>query len=500
MTDASASPLGNPIALVRASILLVLTALLTYTWADPDLWGHVLFGGDILRERSIPRIDPYAFTSDQTWVNHEWLAEVAMFGAYAVGGGIGLVGLKVLLAFGAMALVVATLRRLQISPVAVDALLGLAVVGSLVRLSTVRPQLFSVVLFVVLLRLLIEVDHGRTRLLAGLPFVMALWVNLHGGWLVGLGTIGLWSAFRFVWPRPGRRRGWIAAAVVGSVLGTLLNPYGVGLWVFLADTVQFGRANIIDWQPMTAFPLLAVPWAIAWSLTLAVVYRNRANLQGAYLALIVGLGVASFRVNRLDVFFALSVVMLLAPEIGRLWSTEQQRVGSAAPTPRLAKLVISSVAWIVILGSSVTALTNLTGVRMSETESPEPGAVLFIQHNDLQGKMLTWFDWGEYAIWHLAPDIQVSMDGRRETIYSNARVQEHLAFYFNRPGALEFPHNLEADYIWLPRELPVVDPLVDDGWRPIFEGDRSIILVDGPHRGLSQPTQAPETRRDFPGP
>jgi hypothetical protein len=46
------------------------------TSTDPDLWGNVRFGLDILRSGSVPHLDPYSFTTDRTWVNHEWLAEV----------------------------------------------------------------------------------------------------------------------------------------------------------------------------------------------------------------------------------------------------------------------------------------------------------------------------------------------------------------------------------------------------------------------------------------
>lgn len=51
---------------------------------------------------------------------------------------------------------------------------------------------------------------------------------------------------------------------------------------------------------------------------------------------------------------------------------------------------------------------------------PEREAVAFLRSNRLHGKLLTWFDYGEYAIWHLAPKLRVSLDGRRETAYPNA--------------------------------------------------------------------------------
>ena len=38
------------------------------------------------------------------------------------------------------------------------------------------------------------------------------------------------------------------------------------------------------------------------------------------------------------------------------------------------------------------------------------------------------FDWGEYVLWHLSPQIKVSIDGRRETVYSDPIYAENLRF------------------------------------------------------------------------
>lgn len=85
---------------LRVALFALLLAVLTYTPPDPDLWGHVAFGRDIVRDARIHTVDSYSFTSDKTWVNHEYLAEVAMYGAYALGGGSGLIGLKLVLVLG----------------------------------------------------------------------------------------------------------------------------------------------------------------------------------------------------------------------------------------------------------------------------------------------------------------------------------------------------------------------------------------------------------------
>ena len=75
-------------------------------------------------------------------------------------------------------------------------------------------------------------------------------------------------------------------------------------------------------------------------------------------------------------------------------------------------------------------------------------------------RVLTWFDWGEYAIWHLSPaGIRVSMDGRRETIYSRQVLEDHRAFYNNDRSALDYPDRINAECIWLPTRLGTVAAL-----------------------------------------
>ena len=53
-----------------------------------------------------------------------------------------------------------------------------------------------------------------------------------------------------------------------------------------------------------------------------------------------------------------------------------------------------------------------------------------VEAAQLQGRLVVWFDWGEYAIWHFAPALRVSIDGRRETVYTDQVMQKHLNFYY----------------------------------------------------------------------
>ena len=183
------------VLLIRLTVLALLLGGLARSWADPDLWGHVRFGGDIIHQ-GITRTDPYSFTSDIPWVNHEWLAEVLMDLAWTVGRGTGLIALKMIVVGVTLGFVIASIRR-ELEPPASDVLVFVALVGLWSRVFVVRPQLFSVVLFAVLLWIITSVERGKSGSVWLLPLLFVFWVNLHGGWIVGIGVLLLWTAVGF---------------------------------------------------------------------------------------------------------------------------------------------------------------------------------------------------------------------------------------------------------------------------------------------------------------
>jgi hypothetical protein len=79
---------ATPATLCRVTLGAFVLTLVTNTSADPDLWGHLRFGLDMLASKSIPCADLYSFTADRAWINHEWVAELLI--------GIGYTGLAAL--------------------------------------------------------------------------------------------------------------------------------------------------------------------------------------------------------------------------------------------------------------------------------------------------------------------------------------------------------------------------------------------------------------------
>lgn len=477
--------------IIRAVVGVPVILLMARTSADPDLWGHVRFGSDIL-SNGIHKSEPYSFTSDIPWINHEWLAEVAFAVAWAGAGSAGLVALKMLLVLGTAVVVWDVLRRAWVSPVLIDLLLLLVVFGTWPRTAVVRPQLFSVFLFAVLLWLLQSADRGVAQRLFWLPLVFVAWINLHGGWIVGFGASSFWLMTKAV-STPRRLPAATLILVGGLSLGALfVNPFGWDMLRFITETVAFSRDRIADWQPIERATFLFGLWSLSAAVSLYVLVRRRAAVPIYQAAIVVGLGIVALRVSRLDAFFAIAAVMLLGPHLG----------SANAPRLRSEWRLEPAVAGV------VTALGILATIGMPEPMlclradsapwTPEREAGAFIKANQLEGRLLSWFNWGEYAIWHFGPELLVSMDGRRETVYSESFLKAHTDLYYEPEQNVEMLPRLNADYAWLPIDLPLARTLETQGWTTIFAGSKSVVFSRQPGFFVDPPVQIGPAC--FPGP
>jgi hypothetical protein len=494
-------------AILPGCALLIVLCFVTLTRADPDLWGHVRFGEDIIDSTTIRLPDTYSFTSDKLWINHEWLTEIIMASAYRTAGDAGLVLLKLTI----IALSLACVWRIVIGdgaglrPAAIVTTLALG--GILPRAQQVRPQLFSVLCFSVLVLLLRRAEKRPAALWLAPP-LFAFWANVHGGWLVGCGTLVLWCGARTWTIRTegagyGRSLVILWSACTASLAATLINPYGPGLWLFLSQTVGLSRRFIAEWGPVTG----GLTTFGVWSLfaLLVIVALTRADRVSRLHAIVVPVfwGVAAFKVSRLDTFFALSTVGLLAPDLIRVFH-QRARV-EAPPQPSLRAQAVMGVLAVVTLAVTVPQLKNnllCIDVHASST-MPESEAMEFVRNRQLTGRMVTFFDWGEYAIWHKPGDLRVSMDGRRETVYSERNVDLHLDMYLGKEKGLAYLDSLHADYVWVPKELPLASSLMKSPmWTPAYRGGRSIIFARRSLLPPGTPVQegGPAQSRCFPGP
>ena len=95
------------------------------------------------------------------------------------------------------------------------------------------------------------------------------------------------------------------------------------------------------------------------------------------------------------------------------------------------------------------------------------------------GRLITWFNWGEYALWHLWPNLKVSTDGRRETVYSMRMLQEQYDIAFGRQEGFDALDRLKPEYVWLSYKFsrPTADWLNGHGYRIDIDTPLSFIAV-----------------------
>lgn len=459
--------------------LVTFAALVSYavrSVADPDLWGHVLFGRWMRARGAVTREDPYSYLSAPEWINHEWLAEVAFGGAWEVAGTAGLVLLKAVIVLGVLLLVYLHLREQGLDVLRAGLLVVALSLPVSVALRTIRPHMFTMLLFTATLLVLLEVERGRPRAAWLLPPFMAVWINLHGGVLAGLGVVLLWAgahAARIVRRERSARalfrgpRLGVAAAVGACVPALLLNPYGHELPLFLVETATVPRPAITEWAPLQLGSLLgAVYLAFLAGGATALILSDRPVRPAPALLLAVA-ALLPFSAVRHVPLFAISVLVLAAPQIADVVGREG---GSGRGSPWLRGAAI-----LACVGAAVVFLSpleeRLSCIPVEGEDGPATTypvrAVSLLEESGASGQLAVRFGWGEYAIWHLYPDFRVSMDGRRETVYPEDVYQNHLDFLY---GNDDWDRVLETHptHVALVAATGPTDNLLElkPGWRP----------------------------------
>lgn len=126
-----------------ALVLLAAVVADSMQYADADLWGHIRFGQTMLGTGHLIRADVFSYTAaGWRWIDHEWLAEVAMALIFNSFGVIGLKLVKLLCAGAVMTLLALALAETGAAIAAQFAALA-AVALALIQQMQFRPQLFD---------------------------------------------------------------------------------------------------------------------------------------------------------------------------------------------------------------------------------------------------------------------------------------------------------------------------------------------------------------------
>lgn len=442
-------------------VLAVLLRLLSRTVADPDLWGHVLYGLEHLREGSLARTDPYSYlTAGHEWINHEWVSELIFGFLYATFGPVALIVFKTALALTVVGLLYRHLWRQGLDPLRAGLAITVVAFALVTGLGTVRPQMFTHLFFALLLLALVAAEEGTPRRLWWAPVLLLLWINFHGGVLAGLGVLAIWSGTHLLLRLGGRRLGYehaspvTPAAAVGvtaaSAVALLANPYGWRLPDFLFRTATVPRPEILDWQPLAIWSVEGAVYLLLVGVTVLAIARSRRTRNLPLLAVLTVTAVLPLLAMRHLQLFAIAFPVLAGGHLADAWVGRRRAPGR--PSESRLRPMFTGIAGAAGLVMILASIPNFGCIRVGSggTMDFPTRATALLKESGVSGNLAVTFGWGQYAIWHLHPAMRVSMDGRRETVYPDDVYRRYLRFHYGVSEWDEFIEDPPADLALLP--------------------------------------------------
>lgn len=379
-----------------------------------DLWGHLAYGRLIVETGSIPQTEPFMpLAKGVELVDTWWLSQVLGYAAYSA---FGVAAIQFLYATAITTCLALLAWRFH----AQTRSIGFAILGLTAFLwvewqafIVVRPQLAGLCCFIALLVWLAR-RHGTRADWFFVPILMALWVNLHGSFLLGpllLGTLCFGRGFD-VWRRTGKlrrafrdgrvRRLFLLTELAAAAI--LLNPYGID--IYAAPFVISSHPNVadlIEWQPLT-LRMRQGQAAFAVALLLVLVLRlSPRRIPSAEVLLLCGLGAAALWSSRMLVWWApvaATSLVVHGHAVCRKW---KRTTRDSEPLPRgLWTFVSIGLIWI-FFGFSPLGLKLIHGVepdREQALSSETPiRAAAYLREHPPRGLIFNPDQWGDYLAW-----------------------------------------------------------------------------------------------------
>jgi hypothetical protein len=201
--------------------------------------------------------------------------------------------------------------------------------------------------------------------------------------------------------------------------------------------------------------------------------------------------------------FALTAVLVSGEHVQDAWDRLRSRLREpqpSTPQPRLA-YVFAGVSLLVAL-----LMLGLAAPQLSCIELPPDfyavRAVDVIEAAVPGGNIVVYFDWGEYVIWRLGPQIRVSLDGRRETVYSEEIYQQNTHFRTGKGDWDELIDAHDTDLVLTPAQRTSYNlMMLKPGWVKVYEDPLAAIFVpqDSPLREAIESVALPQVPYDGAG-
>ena len=477
---------------------------------DADTGWHIRNGEHIMRTLSVPRTDDFSYTMNgKPWFAWEWMYDA---GIGLLTARLGLNGV-VLLTAAAIAFTFALLFRFLI--IASGDLLVSALLAVLAALSAqvhmlARPHVVGWLLTLVWVRLLYRFQEGKTAALWWLPWLMLLWVNLHGSFVLGLVLMGLFAAANFwtylVSPDAARRRESRTAIVllgiagVLSALATFVTPYGYKLHLhvyrylsnryFMDHISEFAAPKFHGGAEkyFVALVVLAFVTAVLTARRLRpidVILMLFATYSGLYAirnvpvsSMLIALAIAPAlseairsAAQRSDLPHWLQRVCAGLEERGtRMKTMEDGMRGHLLP----AIALVASLA--VALNGGRVFKTPLLAAQFDQKIFPVTAAE-FVAAHDIHDHMFSTDRWSGYLIYRLYPQTRLFIDDRHD-FYGEAYLKDYLKALGAELGWREVLDKNQMTAVLIPPDTPLANVLKETSdWKVAYDDGVAILFT-----------------------
>jgi len=468
--------------LVGMVLYLLFVEMYSASVADNDLWGYLAFGRVFWETGQFPYHDLFSYTpTKHLWVYHEWMTGVLFYYIYQYAGDAGLQLLRYVFVLATIYIIYQTaIRRGSTQLAACIALVPAMFLISFGYLP-VRAQVFTYFFFILTVYILESARlEQRWLIIAWLLPVQILWCNFHGGFVAGLGLIGLYAVGEGL---SGRKYLPILLTGILAVSVTFINPYGAQYWLYTLQAISMPRPEINEWLSVIgaikkgtyAFPafLFAV---MAFLCLVSYLFRRRRDYTDILvMAVMIFIGISHVRHT---VFLGLIFGAYLPLLLSEYWHVLKERTASLRSKSWIPGTVFVCLILLVhLLISSYRPPPLVPSFMITTPQSRYPGGALnWIMQKGLKGNILPFFDWGEFIIWHFSPDCRVAMDGRYETVYEEHVRREYFDFLLARPAWRVFLQKYPHEMILVPSRIRIAD-LMEKAWRIAYIDQDCVLFI-----------------------
>lgn len=462
-----------------------------YNYSDWDLWARLAVGKIFSQIGTVLPKDIFAYTpTKDLWVDHEWGAGAIFYYLADKYGDLGLLLLKFVILFGIFLSVFCTnqLRSNGDKPYRIFyyILFFSAIVPAFDNV--IRSHAFTYLFFAYWLYLLDKVRYGNNKLIALFPLSMIIWANTHGGFLSGLGIVGVFAIGEFLNRRNPLKYILILAL---SGLATLINPYGLKYWSFILNAVSMNRPFVNEWAPLNLFGPIGQMIGFKILLILSIltliymVIKRFKEINWADILIMAVTLYMSMKHMRHIIFFSIAAASYmyywLYPAIKWYSFDILGKIYSLFPNMlrKFGKLYreVLIYGFILIFGF-MSLMTMQREIFVNQNMFPTR-AVKFIQINDLKGNLLVLFNWGSYALWKLYPQCKIAVDGRYEEVYTNDFIGDVARFHYVGVAWDGLLKKYHADLMLIPTEYKdLLKELYSlDEWTVAYKDNMAVVFV-----------------------